>query len=529
MSPPPRKRRILFVLALLLLPVPALAVRSVWKWSDLDPRPTFALTATGWAVALACWVTLPVWIFLFSGWSGRTRAVIAGVMLLGLGGAVAAIDSVQFNGDLEPIPHFRWRPRAEDALRTYLEEREDGEGLSPIDLTVDPLADFPRYRGARGDGVVIPAELLQLDWSKQPPRELWRHPCGGGFAGFAVAGNVAVTVEQRRDKETVVCYDRETGKERWAFSYDESFRHPTGHGPRATPTIADGEVYSLGATGLLVCLEGKTGKLRWSVDVLKDNEAKRVEWGMTSSPLVLGDLVIVNAGVDPKNNVERSLVAYRRKDHRRVWGAGSFKAAYSSPVRARLLGREQVLIFHASGLTSVDPKTGKELWQYPWKTGMDMNIIQPLVLGENRVFLSSETSNGCALLEVSRQGDEFTPREVWANHNLCSKFSNPVALGGAIYGLSDGSMVCIDQQTGRRHWRGRYYGHGQMLAVGGSLVVLSERGYVAVVAADVKRFRELSRLEVFAGRTWNTPALAGRQLFLRNDAEMACFELPLLE
>src|SRR5262249_42727142 len=144
------KRHVLVVLVLLLLPVPALAARSVWKWSDLDPRPTFALTATGWAVALGCWIALPVWIFLYSGWSGRARAVVAGVMLLGLGGTVAAIDSIAFNGDLEPIPHFRWQPRAEDVLMQYLDEQEDGQGLPPIDLTVDPLADFPRYRGGRG-------------------------------------------------------------------------------------------------------------------------------------------------------------------------------------------------------------------------------------------------------------------------------------------------------------------------------------------------------------------------------------------
>jgi outer membrane protein assembly factor BamB len=250
---------------------------------------------------------------------------------------------------------------------------------------------------------------------------------------------------------------------------------------------------------------------------------------MTSSPLVVDNLVIVNAGVDEKNNVGRSLVAYDRKKGKRVWGGGTFKAGYSSPLKATLAGRPQVLIFHASGLSGFDLKSGEELWQHEWKTGMDMNIIQPVLLGDNRIFISSETSNGGAVIEVSRKGQEFSTREVWANHNLCSKFSNPIALGGAIYGLSDGRMVCVDQHDGKRLWRGKSYGHGQMLATGGFLVVLSEKGYVAVVQADKKRFNEVARLEVFDGRTWNTPALAGRQLFLRNDSEMACFELPLME
>jgi outer membrane protein assembly factor BamB len=264
------------------------------------------------------------------------------------------------------------------------------------------------------------------------------------------------------------------------------------------------------------------------VNILEDNQATRVPWGMTSSPLVVGEMVIVNPGIDPDHNAEQSLAAYRRSDGKRVWAAGSCKAGYSSPLLARLAGRDQVLILDAGGLVARD-LAGKKLWRHPWETPQDMNITQPLVLGPDRVFLSSETTNGCALLKITRQGDDFTAEPVWANRYLCSKFANPVALGGAIYGLSNGTMVCIDQQTGKRHWRAKRYGHGQMLAANGAVLVLDERGELAVVAADTRRFRELARLEVFKARTWNTPALAGRQLFIRNDAEMACFELPLAE
>jgi outer membrane protein assembly factor BamB len=530
MSTHSTRRRLIFALILLVLPVLALSIRPLWNWSDFNPRPTFILTMIGWGIALACWIALPVWLFALSGISGRTKAILAGLMLLIVGTAVASIDDVQWNGYIQPIPHFRWQGRPQDRLEEYLAEQDDSQGLPPIDLSIDPVADFPRYRGARGDGVVIPTELLQMNWSEKAPELLWEKPCGGGFSGFAIAGNVAITLEQRRDKEVVVCYDRATGKQRWEYPYDAFFRDPLADkGPRATPAIADDDVYSLGATGELVCLVGKTGAHRWSVNILADNAAKPKRWGMAGSPLIVGDLVIVHPGVDPDNNVGRSLAAYDRKTGKRVWGAGTFQSSYSSPHKAKLLQRDQVLIFHAAGLASFDPKTGKELWQYPWKTGMEMNIIQPVVLGEDRVLISSETNNGCATLAISRKGNEFTAAEVWANHNLCAKFSNPVALGGAIYGLSDGTFVCLDQRTGRRYWRGKRYGHGQILAAGGALLVMGERGEMAVVAADTKRFRELGRLEVFKGKTWNTPALAGRQLFLRNDAEMACYELPLLQ
>jgi outer membrane protein assembly factor BamB len=365
------------------------------------------------------------------------------------------------------------------------------------------------------------------NWEEKPPRLLWRQPCGGGFAGFAVASNVAVTVEQRRGQEAVVCYDRVTGHMRWVHAYDARFHHLTGDGPRATPTIADGEVYSLGATGVLCCLDGVSGKRKWSVNILEDNRAKCVSWGMTSSPLVAGELVIVNPGIDPDRNAEQSLAAYRRSDGKRVWAAGSFKAGYSSPQKARLAGRDQVVIFDAGGLVGRDLDSGKKLWRHKWETPRDMSITQPLLLSGDRVFLSSETTNGCALLKVTRQGDDFAVEPVWANRNLCAMFANPVALGGAIYGMSNEVLVCIDQQTGERHWRGKRYGRGQVLAANGAILVLGERGELAVVAADPRRFQELARLEVFKERTWNAPTLAGRHLFLRNAAEMACFELPV--
>jgi outer membrane protein assembly factor BamB len=531
MSAPPTRRwlRLLAGLLLLLLPLLVMSINGVWQWADLDPAPMFTFSMIGMILLPVCWMLLPIWFFFFSGLTSRTRGIVTGVMLLLAGSAAASIDSFKVDGNLRPIPHFRWQPRSQDLLDQFREAQEDSEGLSAIDLRVDPDTDFPRYRGLNGDGMVVPPAPFAWNWEEKPPRLMWRQPCGGGFAGFAVAGNVAITTEQRRDQEAVVCYDRATGRERWVHAYDAAFRHPTGDGPRATPTIADGEVYSLGATGVLCCLDGVSGKPKWSLNVLEDNQAKCVSWGMTSSPLVAGDLVIVNPGIDPDHNAEQSLAAYRRRDGKRVWAAGAFKAGYSSPLKARLAGREQVLIFDAGGLVARDLATGKKLWRHPWETPQDMNIAQPLVLSGDRVFLSSETTNGCAVLKVTRQGDDFTVEPAWANRNLCAKFANPVALGGAIYGLSNGTMVCIDQQTGRRNWRAKRYGHGQLLAANGAVLVLTERGNLAVVAADTRRFRELASLEVFKARTWSTPALAGRHLFVRNDAEMACFELPLAE
>lgn len=528
-QPPPTRRRWLFPVALLLLSACAVALPDLWEWADLDPSPRSAMELSGKFVALGCWLIVAVWFFAFSGLSSRVKLATLSVLLLLAAGGVAAVAEVDVDGNLRPIFHYRWEPRPQDALARHLEEAATPSGLPRIDLTVDLVSDFPRYRGLRGDGIVTPVDLLEFDWSKKAPEPLWRQPCGGGFSGFAVAGNVAVTLEQRGEDEVVVCYDRGTGRQRWAHSYPARFHDFTGDGPRSTPTIHKGRVYSLGATGELVCLEGTTGKKRWAVNVVEDCEAKVVTWGITSSPLIVDDLglVVVNPGIDPKSNAEKAVAAYRLEDGRRAWANGKYAAGYSSPLLVTLAGRKQVLLFDAGGLAGFDPKSGKELWRHEWTTFQGMNIIQPLVLDKDRVFLSSEASNGCAMLQVTSKGGRFSADVLWANKQLASKFANPIAVGGSIYGLSTGTLVCLDADTGRRNWRGKYYGHGQMLSLGGALLVLSERGYVALVAADRKEFRELARMEVFKDKTWNTPAVAGRQLFVRNDREMACFELPV--
>lgn len=494
---------------------------AVWQAADLNLDYLNLIKFVSLAVPVLGALFLPVWFFGFTRVSRPTKAVVlvAGMLLLGV--AAACIDGFTLDADLRPIPHFRWQPRAAPQATTT-------DGLPPIDLTVDPVNDFPRYRGLLGDGVVRPSELLDVRWETGKPVELWRHPCGGGFAGFAVAGNVLVTVEQRGPQEAVVCYDRATGKQRWLYGYDESFTHATGSGPRATPTIADGEVYSLGALGDLVCLDGATGDLKWRVNILTDNEAKCVTWGMTSSPLVVDDLVIVNPGVDAAKNAGRGLAAYQRKDGKRLWGAGKHKAGYSSAHLANLAGRKQVLIYDAGGLTGHDVQTGAELWHYPWESYQDMNIVQPVLCDDDRVFISSEPSNGCAMLKVTRKGTEFDVQPVWANKDLGAKQANPVRVGNALYGLHAGILVCLNLADGRRLWRGPNFGQGQMLALAGTLLVQSERGELVLVVADRERYRELDRIKVFTGpRTWNTPALAGRYLYLRNDEQMVCYELPL--
>ncbi len=536
MSTTPRQRpgKLLWIVPLVSLSILffVLALPNVWRALDLDPTPVEWMGLVGTVLAFVIVGWLIVWFFAFTWVSRRIKTICFIVLVLLVGSGYAIIDELAFDSRLRPRPRFRWQVPPAERLTAYQESSEDDtSSLPPIDLTINPVSDFPRYRGLRGDGIIHRSDLLDLKWEQSQPREVWRRPCGGGFSGLVVAGNVTITLEQRGSDEAIVCYDRDTGVERWVHAYPAWFKDITGKGPRATPTIDQGEVFSLGALGDLVCLDGTTGAKKWSVNILEDNQAKVVTWGMTSSPLVVDELVIVNAGIDPENNVGRAVVAYDRKTGKRVWAAGTAAAGYSSPLLARLAGLQQVVLFDAGGLAGFDLKSGEELWRYPWTTYKDMNIIQPVLCDNDCLFISSAVANGCALVRITRQGNTFSTETVWKNKFLGAKQANPLRMGNYLFGLHEGKMTCLEMKTGRRLWRhDESFGQGQMLLVSNVILVQTEYGQLVLVSADPTRYEELGRMTVFTQyRTWNTPAMVGRKLFLRNDEEMVCYEWPLLE
>ncbi len=353
---------------------------------------------------------------------------------------------------------------------------------------------------------------------------LWRQPVGGGYAAFAVAGNAAVTIEQRRDREAIVCYDATTGRERWLHDYSAHFTESLGgDGPRATPTIADGAVFSLGASGQLACLDLATGKMRWDVNILEDDD--NVPWGMSGSPLVYDQLVVVNPGTQRSTAAGRAVVAYDRATGRQVWRAGSTKAGYSSPMLADLAGVRQLLLLDGEILAGYDPQTGGELWRFPWETYQDINVAQPVALDGDRIFISSGYDKGCAMLRLTESAGKWKVETLWQNRNMRCKFTSPVAYQGFLYGLDEGILSCIDQETGKRRWRDGRYGHGQMLVADDLLLILSESGKLVLVEATPEGHHELGSIGTLDGKTWNNPALADGKAFVRNSEEMACYEL----
>ena len=377
------------------------------------------------------------------------------------------------------------------------------------------------FRGPRRDGHYDEMEVL-ANWPADGPPLLWRQPIGGGYASFVVANGRAFTIEQRRQQEVVAAYDLETGRELWTESWNAEFRESMGgDGPRATPTWNEGRVYSLGALGEFRCLDARTGKVIWSRNILRDNDAENLQWGMSAAPLVVDDKVIVLPG----GRSGKSIVAYDKVTGEPIWKALDDKQAYTSPMVVTLAGQRQLLVVSAKRVMGLTVEDGKLLWDFPWETSYDINSAQPLIVSENRFLISAGYGHGAALVEVTTSGGGFSARAIWQNVSLKNKFNSSVLYQGHAYGLDEAILTCIDVATGERKWKGGRYGYGQLLLASGHIIVLTESGDLALVKAIPDHHIELARFSAIEGKTWNHPAIASGRLLVRNTTQMACFKI----
>ncbi len=490
------------LLALLLL----LALVAIWL-PDQDNRQDQYMQ-TGAVFVLTGLLGL-VWLLAFSRLAWRWRLGILAVFLalaLGLG----QLHVVGFTGDMVPI--LNWSPNPED---TFL------DGGSANSITAG--APYPQFLGPQRNAV-LSGYHLDPDWKARPPTLLWKRSVGPAWSAFAVLGPRAVTQEQAGPLEQVVCYDLGTGQILWTHSDSTRYQTPQGGiGPRATPTLDRGRVYTVGATGLLNCLDLASGALLWQRDIVAENDAQAPHWGLSGSPLLLDTLVVVSAG-GPKN---RSLVAYHRDTGAFIWGGGQTRAGYSSPTLATLADTPQIVIFNSSTVAGHDPGSGALLWEQEWPSQHPC-VAQPVPLPGDRLLVSSGYGVGSKLFFLDRtsRGD-LQPAVVWESIRLKAKFTNVVHDQGFVYGLDDGILTCIDLRDGSRRWKRGRYGHGQLILVDDLLLIQAENGDLALVRARPEAFAEVARMTVLQGKTWNNPALAPPYLLVRNHLEAACYHLEM--
>jgi outer membrane protein assembly factor BamB len=398
---------------------------------------------------------------------------------------------------------------------------ENNYAAAPRSAYHNTAASWSGFRGANRDGV-YQEQAIATNWPSSGPPRLWRHAVGGGYSSMTIAEGLVFTIEQRREKEVATAYDVESGREVWRHGWEAKFDEAFGgEGPRATPTYDDGRLYAQGATGDLLCLEAASGKLLWQRNIITENQAELTVYGVAASPLIVDEKVVVLPG----GHNGKSVVAYNKRNGALIWQSMSDSQAYTSPMFVTLAGQRQVLVVSARNIMGLAPEDGRLLWQTPWVIPNDNAIAQPVLLGPARFLVSAGYGVGSVAFQITQSNSTFLVQELWRNHYLKNKFSSSVACDGCVYGLDETILTCLDAATGERKWKEGRYGYGQLLLAGKQLVVLGEDGILALVEVTPAEFRERARFQAILGKTWNPPAMADGKVFVRNAAEMACYEL----
>ena len=496
----------------------------------IAPDRTILVIATYYCV-LSVIAGLIVWWLFFSGLKLSIRLLSAAVVCVCCIAAIAGtVRHVDFDGAMVPRFRWRWDPSAEEVTQEWLKQNApeqssvESADLPPFDLQT---SDWSRYCGLNGDRIIHESKP-DLDWDNNPPTEVWRHPVGLGWSSMVLSSGRLFTQEQRGPLECVVCYNSATGNEVWRHETETRYETAMGGvGPRATPTLANNAVFALGANGDLNCLNPETGEVVWHRNICSDAGSEILEWGMSGSPLLYEDTVIVDAG----GQQGRAVIAYSQSDGEIIWSSSNHQAGYAAPRIEQLNGQEQLLVFHGEGLQGLNPKTGEQFWEYLWTNMYKINVAQPMRFGD-QLFISSGYDSGCVMLDPT-QLSGGQPAEVWSpNKSIKLKFNEAVSKGRYVYGLDDGILACVDSSTGKRMWKGGRYRFGQVLLWEDVLLVQSEKGFVAIVEATPDRYRELTRVAALSERSdglqtkaWNVPAVHNGRLYIRDAWEMACYDL----
>ena len=465
----------------------------------------------------------------FSRWLSFKRTTIAVLLSVVASGFSTLLRSEGMWGDFSAEYAWRWNQSSE--------QRMLGSQKATMDLAsaTNVLADeslferltnpeWPGFRGASRAGIQN-GPRIDSDWSTHPPELLWKIGVGPGWSSFAVAGKLLFTQEQRGPMETVVCYHADTGEQVWTQSIESRFDEPLGGpGPRATPTLAQGALFVMGAQGWLMKLDPKTGEIAWQQDLRKVANRKPPMWGFSSSPLVVEALVIVYAG----GGDDKGTLAFDSDTGALRWSAPASEHSYSSPQLCTINGESTVAMATDAGVDLLDPVTGVKRLSYAWQHD-GYRAVQPQMVDANTLLIPTGLGSGTHRIRIAKSKNELTAEELWTSRKLKPDFNDCVIFEGHVYGFDVGIFTCIDLGTGERAWKDGRYGKGQVLLLqdSGLLLVSAERGEVILLQADPAKHSELARMQALKGKTWNHPVVIQDRLYIRNGSEAACYQLPL--
>ena len=391
-----------------------------------------------------------------------------------------------------------------------------------------PLAaeDWPQFLGPRRDGTYA-GKNLAAQWPADGPQVLWRKPVGTGWGGATAEGGKVVLFYRNGDKEVVECCDAKSGRTVWKHQYDTDYRDQFGkdNGPRATPAIAGGRVYTMGAGGIVSALDFKTGEALWRVHTQKEYRADLGFFGMACSPLVHGKSVLLNVG----GGNGAGIIALNTASGELRWKSSADNTSYSSPMLAQLDGKSRALFFTRAGLEAVEPATGKSLFKFAWRPAINasVNAATPLV-SENLVFISTSYGKGAALLAVKGNRTET----IWARDGVMSnQYATCVLKDGHLYGFHGRADVggcelrCVELKTGRVKWTHPGLRAGTVTLAGGTLLILTERGELLRAPANPTAFRPTARAQILGFNVRAYPALANGLFLARDERNFVCVDL----
>lgn len=372
-------------------------------------------------------------------------------------------------------------------------------------------ADWPVWRGVDRDGI-----SREFGWKPEGiSKVLWQKDIGSGYSSVATSEGSVFAIGNKNATDTVYCLDAVTGKEKWKFSYP--CKKGGGYaGTRATPTVDRKYVYTFSLEGILHCLDAKTGRKIWAQDVRKFG-ANNIGWSFSGSPMVVANLVIVNAG-------EHGM-AFNKNTGKKVW-ASKGKGGYSTPLIFGAKKKSMVAIFGLDVINAVNFKTGRKIWSFPWKTKYDVNAADP-VITDGGMFISSAYGKGCALLDISG----VSPKAKWRNSNLRNHFTSSIFIDGAIYGCDGrtgkGALVCLDAKTGKVNWK-KELGFGSLIISDGKIIYLNEKGILTICKVSKESYSEIISKTVLsgAGKCWTVPVLSNGRLYCRGSkGKLVCLNL----
>ncbi len=384
-----------------------------------------------------------------------------------------------------------------------------------------------QYRGPNRDGVYENDKKIKL-WQSDAPREVWKTPIGDGFSAIVFSGKLMYTMfagDGEDSTEYIAAFDPKSAREKWRYAVGKMFSDPFGNGPRATPTIDGNMIYALGSMGELHALNKKNGKLAWKASFVEKFESRVPRRGFTTSPLIDGDNVLVIVG----GGEGEALASFNKKTGELAWTAHDGRPSHSSPIQAEIDGVKHNFF---TSVRVVDKKPvhealsvssdGKVLWSTP---SLPAVIAMPLHIPPDKFFVSGSMDEGCAVYQVVQEGGDMKVKEVWANRSMKNHFNSSLYYDGHIYGFSKSTFKCIDAETGEQKWAKRGFGKGNVIIGGGYMIVVSDKGKLAVLEINPEEYVEVKSAQVLNGKSWTTPTYVNGKIYLRNRTEMACFDL----